>query len=63
MNVNEDIVENFGALEQYREFTETCEVFEDHPAPSYVMEPQEIDSLCELVEHPAAAPPMEDLLY
>lgn len=59
----EGIVENLGALEQYREFTETCKVFEGHTGPSSVMEPKEMDSLCELVWHPAVAPPLEDLLY
>lgn len=59
----EVIVEHLGALEQYRKFTEMCKVFGDGPGPSSVMEPKEVNSLCELVGHPAAAPPLKDLLY
>lgn len=47
----EGVVGHFGALEQYRELTETCKVFEDCPGLSFVMEPKETDSLCELVGH------------
>lgn len=70
MNANKRVLlKILEPLNSIKRLEKHAKVFEDHPRPSSVMEPKEIDFLCELVGHPAmvghpaAAPPMEDLLY